>query len=95
MTESLSSFWDAWFGEWGDLGAVFPPCPPTLLTGVVSNGSLGPCSLPWTLLIGVGVPVECPGVSMNSWGAQTVVLLATVYFGLPRLVLLLVLIHLF
>ena len=29
--------------------------------GVVSNGSLGPCSLPWTLLIGDGVPVECPG----------------------------------
>ena len=61
MTESLSSFWDSLFGVWGDLGAVFPPCPPALLMGVVSDGSLGPCSLPWTLLIGDGVPVECLG----------------------------------
>ena len=63
--------------------------------GVVSKGSLGPCSIPWTLLIGDGVPVECPGGINEFLGAQTVVLLVTVYPGLPRFVLPLVLIHLF
>ena len=66
MTESLSSFWDSLFAVWGDLGAVLPPCPPALLVGVISDGPLGPCSPLWILLIGDGVPVECPGgVSMN------------------------------
>ena len=68
MTESLSSFWDSLFGVWGDLGAVFLPCHPILLVGVTSDGPLGPCSLPWTFLIGDGVPVECPGGINESLG---------------------------